>query len=91
MQDTRQLPPATSGVLRRLPAVENATGIKRSTRYRRIREGLFPEPVDLGGGRVAWPADETLERNRAKIAGKTEADIRVLVVTLHRARKDGAT
>jgi prophage regulatory protein len=41
-------------ILRR-KQVEARTGLSRSTIYARIAEGLFPRPIDLGGGRaVGW-------------------------------------
>lgn len=34
---------------------ESRTGLSRSTIYARIAAGLFPSPIDLGGGRaVGW-------------------------------------
>ena len=32
----------------RFPKVEEMVGMKKSTIYKRIREGTFPEPVQLG-------------------------------------------
>lgn len=41
-------------ILRR-KQVEGRTGLSRSTIYARIKEGSFPRPIDLGGGRaVGW-------------------------------------
>ena len=36
----------------RFPDVMNKTGLSRSTVYGRIRDGEFPAPVPLGGGRA---------------------------------------
>jgi prophage regulatory protein len=45
-------------ILRR-PAVEKATGLSRSTIYRRIAEDSdFPKPVRLGPGAVGWLSSE---------------------------------
>jgi prophage regulatory protein len=45
-------------ILRR-KQVESRTGLSRSTIYARIAEGLFPRPIDLGGGRaVGWLESE---------------------------------
>lgn len=45
-------------ILRR-KQVESRTGLSRSTIYARIAEGLFPRPIDLGGGRaVGWVESE---------------------------------
>jgi prophage regulatory protein len=40
--------------LLRLPEVRARTGMGTTTVYRRMAEGTFPKPVDIGGGRVAW-------------------------------------
>ena len=45
-------------ILLRLPQVEAATGYKRSTIYRLIKEGKFPAPVSLGARAVGFPSDE---------------------------------
>jgi prophage regulatory protein len=45
-------------ILRR-KQVEIRTGLSRSTIYVRIAAGLFPSPIDLGGGRaVGWLESE---------------------------------
>jgi len=40
----------------RLRDVMRITALSRSTVYRRIAEGRFPEPVHLGGRASAWPS-----------------------------------
>lgn len=72
--------------LYRRPIVEQATGFTRSTIYRRIRQGLFTRPVQIGGERVAWPANEVQAIIEARIAGKSDAEIKALVVELEAAR-----
>jgi prophage regulatory protein len=71
----------------RLPAVKTETGISRSTHYLRIAQGLFTKPVNLGPRAVGWPSSEVEALNAARIAGKTDEEIRVLVVQLEAARK----
>ena len=71
----------------RLPDVKATTGLSRSTIYLRITQGVFPKPVSLGGRAVGWPASEVAALNAARIAGKTNAEIRDLVVKLEAARK----
>ena len=44
--------------LMRLKEVVEVTGLSRSTLYKYIGEGRFPEPVRLGGRSVAWVQDE---------------------------------
>jgi prophage regulatory protein len=38
----------------RLQAVMDAVGLARATIYKRIKEGTFPAPVQLGPRAVAW-------------------------------------
>jgi prophage regulatory protein len=67
--------------------VENRTGLSRSTIYLRIQEGTFPRPVSLGSRAVGWPSNEVAAINAARIAGKTNEEVRALVVKLEVARK----
>ena len=72
--------------LYRLPTVMNATGLSRATIYLRIKQGLIPTPVKLGGRAVAWPSDEISAINSARIAGKTNIEIQELVIHLEKKR-----
>ena len=72
----------------RLPAVKSDSGLSRSTIYLRISEGLWTKPVSLGPRAVGWPSDEVAALNVARIAGKTDDEIRVLVARMESARKD---
>jgi len=74
----------------RLPAVKARVGLSRSTIYLRIAQGSFPEPVSLGGRAVGWVEDEVAALNAARIAGKTDEEIRALMVKLEAARKSVA-
>lgn len=71
----------------RLPAVKSESGYSRSTIYLRIAQGLWPKPVNLGVRMVGWPNSEVTAMNAARIAGKTDDEIRVLVAKLEAARK----
>lgn len=53
----------------RLPAVEAATGYKRSTIYRLIQEGKFPAPIALSdsGRASAWVEAEVNQWCEARI------------------------
>ncbi|WP_338661743.1 AlpA family phage regulatory protein [Pararoseomonas sp. SCSIO 73927] len=42
----------------RIGEVEKQTGLGRSSIYRRIREGSFPEALNVGGGQVRWRQSE---------------------------------
>ena len=80
-----QLLLTTLTILRR-KQVESESGYSRSTIYLRITQGLWTRPVSLGPRAVGWPASEVAALNAARIAGKTDDDIRQLVARLHAAR-----
>ncbi len=71
----------------RLPAVKSESGYSRSTIYLRISQGLWTKQVSLGPRCVGWPAHEVAALNTARIAGKTDDEIRALVLKLEAARK----
>lgn len=51
----------------RLPAVQSAIGLSRSTIYLRIAEGTFPRPVSLGTRAVGWLQSDIEEWLRQRI------------------------
>jgi prophage regulatory protein len=71
----------------RLRAILSSTGLSRSTIYLRISQGVFPKPVSLGGRAVGWPAIDVETINAARIAGKSDREVRELVAKLEAARK----
>jgi len=71
----------------RIPAVKSESGLSRSTIYLRVSQGLWTRPVSLGARAVGWPSDEVEAINEARIAGKTDEEVRALVVKLEVARK----
>ncbi len=71
----------------RIPAVKSESGLSRSTIYLRIAQGLWTKPVSLGARAVGWPSDEVAAINAARIAGKTDEEVRTLVTKLEAARK----
>jgi len=74
----------------RLPTVKSRTGLSRSTIYLRIKQGLFSAPVSLGARAVGWPSTDIDALNNARIAGKSEDEIRALVIDLEKERKSRA-
>ena len=70
----------------RLPQVKDQSGHARSTLYGHIARGLWTRPVKLGPRSVAWPAHEVRALNTARMAGRSEADVRALVAQLEEAR-----
>lgn len=71
----------------RLPAVMSVCGLSRSLLYVRITQGLWPKPVNLGGRAVGWPSGEVNAVIAARIAGKSNDEIRQLITTLESGRK----
>lgn len=70
--------------------VQAESGYSRSTIYLRIQQGLWPKPVKLGARAVGWPAREVASLNAARIAGKSDTEIRELVAKLQAARFQAA-
>jgi prophage regulatory protein len=75
-----------SNTILRIPAAMAESGYSRATIYLRISQGLWPRPVSLGPRCVGFPADEIAALNGARISGKSDSDIRNLVVKLLAAR-----
>ncbi len=71
----------------RFPAVRTTSGLPKSTLYLRISQGLWTKPISLGARTVGWPENEIHSLNVARIAGKTDEEIRTLVMKLEAARK----
>lgn len=74
----------------RLPIVLHERGRSRSAHYLDIQQGLFTRQVSIGLRSVGWPSSEVTALNSARIAGKTDDEIRALVVKLEAARKAAA-
>lgn len=71
----------------RLPTVLHERGRSRSAHYHDIQQGLFTKPVQIGQRAVGWPSHEVDKINAARIAGKTDDEIRALVIKLEEDRK----
>ena len=80
-----QTPISPRAIVRR-KQVEAESGYSRSTIYLRISQGLWPKPISLGPRAVGWPAGEVSAINAARIAGKSDTDIRTLVAQLELER-----
>ncbi len=77
-------------MIMRLPEVLAARGRSRSSHYQDIVQGVFVPPIRIGRRASGWPHNEVEAINRARIAGKSEAEIRKLVSRLIAARGEGA-
>jgi len=74
----------------RKPEAARALGRGVSTLHIDINKGLLTKPVFIGTQAKAWPDFEITAINRARIAGKSDDEIRALVDELHAARKVAA-
>jgi prophage regulatory protein len=71
----------------RISAVKSETGHRsHATIYTAMKNGLFTKGVQIGQRSVGWPSDEVAAINAARIAGKSDADIKELVKRLHAKR-----
>jgi prophage regulatory protein len=71
----------------RLPAVKARTGHRADASiYNAIRAGLFTVGVHIGQRAKGWPDYEVDAINAARIAGKSDDDVRELVRSLHAKR-----
>jgi prophage regulatory protein len=79
-----------SQIIQRLRAVLHERGRSRSSHYLDIQQGLFTRPVQIGLRAVGWPSSEVAAINAARIAGKSDEEIRELVARLEAARKSAS-
>ena len=76
----------------RMSEVKAETGHRsHASIYTAIRAGLFTSGVAIGQRSRGWPSNEVQAINAARIAGKTEAEIRELVQRLHAKRIEPQT
>ena len=76
----------------RMPAVKAETGHRsHASIYNAIKTGLFTTGVAIGQRSVGWPSNEVQAINAARIAGKSETEIKELVNRLHAKRAELAT
>ena len=81
-----------TGLSRRLLPLRNAlegAGVPLSVGYEQIRRQVFPTPIK-DGRRSLVPSDEVEAVIAARIAGRTEPEIRALVQRLLALRQTGA-
>ncbi|MPY74616.1 MAG: AlpA family phage regulatory protein [Alphaproteobacteria bacterium] len=71
----------------RLSEVCKAKGCGKSSLYEEIQAGLFTPPVKTGKRASAWPSYEVQALNKARLAGKTEAEVKQIVICLVAARR----
>lgn len=75
----------------RLPPTLAKTGDSRSTHYAKVAAGLMPPAVRLGARSVGWVEREVDAVLAARIAGKTDDEVRELVRELVASRREATT
>jgi prophage regulatory protein len=73
--------------LLRRPIVLDRCGSSKSKLYADVADGLMPPPVKCGTRSVAWVEHELDAVIAARVAGKSNDEIRALVVNLKAARR----
>lgn len=73
-------------VFERAAEVVPAVGVSRATFFANIQRGLWTKPVALGPNSSAWPKHERMTLMSARMAGKSDDEIRELVKRLHAQR-----
>jgi predicted DNA-binding transcriptional regulator AlpA len=71
----------------RISDVSKLLGIAIPTIYAHISKGIWPRGIAIGQRAVAWKASEIDSMIAARTAGKSEAEIRALVNSIHDGRK----
>ncbi|WP_235578151.1 AlpA family transcriptional regulator [Pseudorhodoferax sp. Leaf267] len=71
----------------RMSAVVAHTGRSRTSIYRDVEDGLFTKPVRIGTGAIGWPDYEVASLIAARVADKSEDEVRALVADLHEKRR----
>ena len=79
-------PALTVSALMRIEQALVFTGERRSSYYAKVAKSLLPMPVKLGPRACAIPVRELEAVNAARIAGKTDDEVRTLVARLHAER-----
>ncbi len=71
----------------RIEKCKEETGYRSNASiYNLIKEGLWTKPVPIGVRSVGWPDYEVRAINAARIAGKTDDQLRELIDRLHAKR-----
>jgi prophage regulatory protein len=68
--------------IERKPEVLEKLGLSNTTLYIRIKDGLFPPPISLGGRAVGFLSHEIDSVFAGMVAGYSNDEIRTLVLAL---------
>lgn len=73
----------------RIDACKAEAGYRSNTSIQKlVKAGLWTRPVPIGQRSVGWPDDEVKTLCTARIAGKSEDEIRELVNRMHAKRAE---
>ncbi len=81
---------AVRNALLRIKVARSMSGDSHGGFYGKISSGLMVKPIKISARAAAIPAHEIEAIDAARIAGKSEDDIRKLVQRLHAQRVVGA-
>ena len=70
----------------RMRDMTTKTGLRKVTIYKHVQLGTLTKPVKLGERASVWPSDEIEMILAARIAGRSEVEIKSLVKQLMAAR-----
>ncbi len=70
----------------RIKEIKAQTGLPNSTLYDHMNKGLFCRPIKLSERCSGWLESEVTAIVGARIAGKSEAEIKALVLSLENQR-----
>jgi len=71
----------------RIDDVKKETGHRSHVSiYGQVKAGTFTKPVAIGSRAVAWPSHEVAAINAARVAGRSNEELRDLVERLHARR-----
>ena len=74
--------------LLRISKVSEQTAMPKSSIYFSISRGEFPHPIKLGERMVAWLQSEVTAIINARVSGKSNDEIKALVIELESSRKN---
>ncbi|MFN3723663.1 MAG: helix-turn-helix transcriptional regulator [Paracoccaceae bacterium] len=79
--------PAAPNYVRPKDACRQLGGMGLSTLYAHIDRGMFPKPVALSRRFVVFPQENVTAIINARLAGKTDEDVRQLVSEIMEKRR----
>jgi prophage regulatory protein len=79
--------PAAPNYVRPKDACRQLGGMGLSTLYAHIDRGMFPKPVALSRRFVVFPQEDVTAIINARLAGKTDEDVRQLVSEIMEKRR----